>query len=349
MSSHPTSPNKHKVVARIVAGIIILAAVALVLFYQSKNSPLSEDAMLQADVVHISTPVPGRVEAFHVVENGKVKRGELLFSLDPTVYRLRVEQAEAELKVAMAAQEAKRRQIEAERSNLTVANEQVERALSNLSLTEKTLERLIPLNKKGYVTTQQVDDARTLHRDAQVSLRQAQAQAQAADSLVGNMDAADALVQVSQSALAIARRALADTNVYAPHDGLVVGLSVSSGEYVAPDQSLFTLINSEQWYATAFFRETDLMDVRPNACALVYALADPSVKIRGKVDSIGWGISSVDMIDLPRTLPIVQKSLNWVRVAQRFPVRVRLENAPENLLRVGASAVVVVKKHDDDC
>lgn len=347
--SHPISPNKHKAVARLVAAIIIVAAIALVLFYQWKHSPLSEDAMLQTDVVHISTPVPGRVEQFHVVENGKVKRGELLFTLDPTVYRLRVEQAEAELKSAMAARDLKQRQIKAEGANLTIANEQVERALSNLQLTEKTLERLIPLNKKGFVTTQQVDDARTLYQDAQVSLRQARAQALAAENLVGNLEAADALVQVSQSALAIARRALADTEVRAPHDGLIVGLSVSSGEYVAPDQSLFTLINTEQWYATAFFRETELMELKPNACALVYALADPSVAIKGKIDSIGWGISSTDMIDLPRVLPIVQKSLNWVRVAQRFPVRVRLGEAPENLLRIGASAVVVVKKHDDDC
>ncbi|MFV9474445.1 multidrug transporter subunit MdtN [Advenella sp. RU8] len=335
--------------ARFVAAIIILVAVALIFFYQLKNEPLSEDAMLQADVVHISTPVPGRVEQFHVTENGMVKRGELLFTLDPTVYRLRVAQAEAELKSAMAARDLKQRQIKAELSNVTIANEQVERALSNLSLTEKTLERLIPLNKKGYVTTQQVDDARTLYQDAQVSLRQARAQAQAAENLVGNMEAADALVEVAQSALAIAQRALADTEVSAPHDGLIVGLSVSSGEYVAPDQSLFTLINTEQWYATAFFRETELSELKPNACAVVYALADPSVAIKGKVDSIGWGISSTDMIDLPRVLPIVQKSLNWVRVAQRFPVRVRLENAPENLLRIGASAVVVVKKHDDDC
>ncbi len=347
--NHPSSPNKHKFVARFVAAIIILVAVALIFFYQLKNEPLSEDAMLQADVVHISTPVPGRVEQFHVTENGMVKRGELLFTLDPTVYRLRVAQAEAELKSAMAARDLKQRQIKAELSNVTIANEQVERALSNLSLTEKTLERLIPLNKKGYVTTQQVDDARTLYQDAQVSLRQARAQAQAAENLVGNMEAADALVEVAQSALAIAQRALADTEVRAPHDGLIVGLSVSSGEYVAPDQSLFTLINTEQWYATAFFRETELSELKPNACAVVYALADPSVAIKGKVDSIGWGISSTDMIDLPRVLPIVQKSLNWVRVAQRFPVRVRLENAPENLLRIGASAVVVVKKHDDDC
>ncbi len=346
--SQTASPPKKRVLARAVAAFIILGAIILILAYRWLSAPLSEDAILQANVVNISTPVPGRVETFHVAENARVKRGDLLFTLDPTTYRLRVEQAEAELKVAQAALDAKQRQIRAESANAAVANEQIERARANLQLTEKTLERLVPLAQKGYVTTQQVDDARTLNHDAQVSLKQAQAQAKAAESLVGTLEAAEALVQVSRSALAIAKRALADTEVRAPHDGLVVGLSVSSGEYVAPDQSLFTLINTEQWYAVAFFRETELMDIKPGACALVYAMADPSVAINGTVDSIGWGVSSADMIDLPRVLPIVQKSLNWVRVAQRFPVRVRLEEAPERLLRTGASATVVMR-HGDNC
>lgn len=346
--SHPASPNKKKFLARIAAVVIVLSTLILILVYHWASAPLSEDATLQANVVHVSTPVPGRVEKFHVAENGRVKRGELLFTLDSTVYRLRVEQAKAELKAAQAALDAKRRQLQAERSNVVIANEQIERARSNLQLTEKTLQRLVPLAKKGYVTTQQVDDAKTLNQDAQTSLKQATVQAQAAESLVGTLEAAEAVVQVSRSTLALAQRALADTEVHAPHDGLVVGLSVSSGEYVAPDQSLFTLINTEQWYATAFFRETELEDIHPGSCALVYALADPSVAISGTVDSIGWGVSSADLIHLPRTLPIVQKSLNWVRVAQRFPVRVRLKDAPESLLRIGASAVVVMR-HGDNC
>ena len=265
------SSNKLKIVAPLLATIIILAAVVLAVFYYLKMSPLSEDATLQADVVHISTPVAGRIEQFHVVENGQVKRGDLLFTLDPTVYRLRVEQAKAELKSALAVRDARQREINAELSNLTIASEQIERALSNLELSQTTLDRLVPLAKKGYVTQQQVDDARTLYQDAQVSLRQARAQEQAAKSLVGTTEGVEALVELSQSTLALAEHELKNTKVYAPHDGLIVGLSVSSGEYVAPDQSLFTLINTEAWFATAFFRETDLMEVKPGACALVYA------------------------------------------------------------------------------
>jgi multidrug efflux system membrane fusion protein len=128
-----------------------------------------------------------------------------------------------------------------------------------------------------------------------------------------------------------------------PHNGLVVGLKVSSGEHLGPDQSLFTLINTDQWYATALFRETDLASLRIGQCSQAYVLADPTRHIQGRIVSIGWGVANEDLIALPRSLPYVQKSLNWVRVAQRFPVRVLLENPPEELMRAGASASVVVR------
>lgn len=344
-------PHDHKKKWAWVAVLVILIttlALGWLTFKRVLSRPLSQDAVIQADVVHISTPVPGRVKQFHIREGSRVKRGDLLFSLDPAVYQLRVEQAEAELQMAEAALDAKRRGINAETANAAVAAEQIARARHNLMLAERTVQRLLPLADKGYVTQQQLDDATTLKRDAQVSLNQALSQAQAAQELVGSMDAAHAMVQVSRSALAIARKSLADTEVYAPHDGLVVGLSVTEGEYAAPDQSLFTLINTGSWHATAFFRETELADIMLGACASVYVLGWPEASITGRVENIGWGISSADMISLPRSLPYVQKSLNWVRVAQRFPVRVGLDVTDAGFLRMGASADVVIR-HGDSC
>lgn len=330
--------------------VIVLATLVLGWFTFKKvlSQPLSEDAVIQADVVHISTPVPGRVMQFNVREGSRVKRGELLFRLDPTVYRLRVEQAEAELLMAQAALDAKRRGVNAETANAAIADEQIARARHNLTLAERTYQRLLPLADKGYVTKQQLDDAATLRRDAEVSLKQALAQAEAAHELVGNMDAAQAMVQASRSALEIAKKSLADTEVHAPNDGLVVGLSVSEGEYAAPDQSLFTLINTDSWHATAFFRETELADIELGACASVYILGRPGTSIKGRVENIGWGISSVEAINLPRSLPYVQKSLNWVRVAQRFPVRIGLDASDQSFFRVGASADVVIR-HGGGC
>ncbi|MCS0501940.1 multidrug transporter subunit MdtN [Ancylobacter mangrovi] len=342
--------HRRSLLGSTIGALIIVGAIAAGWFYfrQAELNPLSEDAVLTANIVNIASTVPGKIVAIAVSENQKVARGSLLFAIDPEPYRLAVDQAKADLKIAEAARDTQRRTIAAEQSNAAIAAEQVNRARTNLALAEQTLGRLTPLLPKGYVTAQQVDDARTARDDARLSLNQAGKQAEAADSLVTTLDAADALVEARRAALAIAERNLANTEIRAPNDGRVVGLSVSTGEIVAPGQSVFTLIDTDNWYASAFFRETELGQITVGDCARVFTLADRSVNITGTVEGIGWGVVSEDILNIPRNLPYVPKSLNWVRIVQRFPVRIRLADPPENLMRMGASAVAIVH-HGDRC
>ena len=334
----------------IVAVAILAATAALGWFWlrRSENNPMSEDAVLSANVVNVAATVPGQVAVIGVAENQRVAKGDLLFALDPEPYRLIVEQARADLALAEATRDAQRRTIAAEQANAAVAKRQVERARTNLTLAEATLARLLPLAPQAYVTAQQVDDARTARDDAATSLDQALRQAEAAEALVSTLDASEALVAARQAALAIARHDLAATEVRAPHDGLVVGLTVSTGEIVAPGQSLFTLIDTGAWFASATFPETELARIAPGDCARVYVLADRSRPVTGRVEGIGWGVVSEDLVNLPRGAPYVPKSLNWVRIVQRFPVRIRLADPPAELMRTGASAVAVVR-HGHDC
>jgi multidrug efflux system membrane fusion protein len=153
----------------------------------------------------------------------------------------------------------------------------------------------------------------------------------------------EATVQARTAALGIAQRQLDDTIVRAAHNGLVVGLTVSTGEMVAPAQSLFTLINTEEWFAVANFRETDLSSISVGDCATVFSMLDRKVPIKGIVQGIGWGVVDQDRVNIPRSVPYVERSLNWVRVAQRFPVRIRLQEPPPDLMRLGASAAVEIK------
>lgn len=342
--------HKRSLLGTSVAALIIVGAIVLGWLYlhRAENNPLSEDAVLTANVINIASTVAGRIVALPVAENQKVTRGELLFAIDPEPYRLAADQARADLRFAEATRDGQRRTISAERSNAAIAAEQVTRARTNLALAEQTLARLTPLLPKGYVTAQQVDDARTARDDARTSLAQANRQAEAADSLVSTLDASDALVEARRAALAIAERALANTEVRAPHDGRIVGLTISTGEIVAPGQSIFTLVNTENWFASASFRETELPSIAVGDCARVYALADRSRAIAGTVEGIGWGVISEDVVNLPRGLPYVPKSLNWVRIVQRFPVRIRLIDPPEDLMRMGGSAVAIVH-HGERC
>ncbi|TPW33364.1 multidrug transporter subunit MdtN [Martelella alba] len=307
-----------------------------------RSNILSQDATLTADITNISASVPGRVSEIFVAENDRVTKGQLLLTLDDTVYRLQVTQAEGDLKAAEAAYETQQRNIAAEQANAAVAEQQIERARVNLDLATKTLDRLLPLQPKGYVTDQQVQDARTAKLDAEVSLQQALQQSTAANALVSSPEASLALIQSRQAALDIAKRNLANTRVYAPHNGRVVGLIFSAGQYIVTGQSVFTLVNTDKWYATALYREGELNDIRVGTCATVYVMADKSVPVKGHVQGIGWGVASEGAINIPRSLPYVPKELDWVRIAQRFPVRIALDNPPEHLMRIGASASSVV-------
>ncbi len=337
--------RRHPPVGKLISLAIVVLAIGFG-FYALRRSallPSSDAATIDADVVHVAASVGGRIISIPVTENMLVSEGDLLFQIDPVPHRLAVSQAEADLDLAEAALDTQRRVLSTQRSTVAVAKEQTLRATTNLELATRTVERLTPLAAKGYVPTQQLDQAQTAQHDAETSLRQAREQEAAAERAVGTEEGAEAAVRARQAALGIARRALEDTTVRAPHAGRVTGLTVSTGEIVAPSQALFTLVNTEEWFAVANFRETDLAEIAPGDCATVFSMVDRRVPIKGVVLGIGYGVLDTDRINLPRSLPYVERSLNWVRVAQRFPVRVRLENPPERLARLGASAVVEVR------
>jgi membrane fusion protein, multidrug efflux system len=306
---------------RLISISVIALAVALALyaFHESNTHPTSSDSSIDADLVHVAAAVGGRIIQLPVVENMRVAEGSLLFQIDPLPYRLAVEQSAAELGIA--------------RSNAAVVADQTKSAQENHDLAARTLERLRPLAAKGYVPQQQLDQAQVSEKDTATKLIQAQ-ESQAA---------ADATVRARTAALGIAQRQLDDTTVRATHNGLVVGLAVSTGEMVIPSQALFTLINTDEWFAVANFRETDLSSMSVGDCSTVFSMLDRKVPIKGIIQGIGWGVIDQDRVNVPRSVPYVERSLNWVRVAQRFPVRVRLERPPQELMRLGASAVVEIK------
>jgi len=306
---------------RLISIVVIVFAITLALYalYQSNAYPTSSDASIDADVVHVAAAVGGRIIQLPVAENMRVNKGSLLFQIDQLPYRLAVEQSTAELSISS--------------SNVVVAVDQSKSAQENHDLATRTLDRLRPLAASGYVPQQQLDQAQVAERDTATKLIQAQ-ELQAA---------AGATARARTAALGIVQRQLDDTTVKAPHNGLVVGLTISTGEFVIPAQSLFTLINTDEWFTVANFRETDLSSIAVGDCATVYSMLDRKVPIKGVVQGIGWGVKDQDRVNIPRSVPYVERSLNWVRVAQRFPVRIQLEHPPQNLMRLGASAVVEIK------
>jgi membrane fusion protein, multidrug efflux system len=341
--------DKKSIFGIIATCVLIIPGIALGwLYYQhSLSNPLSDDAILTADTVNVASQVTGQIIQLSVTENQKVQRGDLLITIDPLPYQLAVDQAQADLRVAEAARDTQARNIGGQQSSAQVATEQITRAQEDLDLAEQSLARLTALFP-CCVSKQQVDNARTARDNAKIAVEQAKDQSQAATIVVNTLDSANASVQSSQAALAIARHNLAYTTIRASHDGRVVGVTTSTGQVVGAGQPIFTLINTENWYASASFSEVELTNIKVGSCATVYVLSDRSRPIMGKVDGIGWGVTSDELVNSPQALPSVPKTLNWVRLEQRFPVRIKLIDPPEQLTRIGASAVVVVH-HDQSC
>jgi multidrug efflux system membrane fusion protein len=186
-------------------------------------------------------------------------------------------------------------------------------AKAQLVLATTTLARTEPLLGNGYVTAEQVDQQRA-----------------AKESATANE--------------ALAERDLTNTTMKAPFDGKIIGLNVTVGEFAVSGHPLFTMIDTGRWFAVANFRETEIADMKAGSPATVYVMAHPDRTLHGHVDSVGWGVLPDDAT-VVNGIPRIPKTLNWVRLAQRFPVRILLENPPDDLMRLGASAVAVV--HDD--
>jgi multidrug efflux system membrane fusion protein len=329
----------------LISLVIIAVAIGFAIYMLQRNAimPTTDDASIDADVVHVAAEVGGRIIDIPVEENSAVRKGDLLFQIDPAPYQFAVDQVRGNLAAAKAALETRRRFLSTQRSDAAIAADQTRSAETNLDLATRTVARLRPLAGKGFVPTQQLDQAQTAQRDATTALQQAREKEAAAIKAIDTDAAALATVQALQADLEIAERHLHDTSVRATHAGRVVGLAVLNGEMVAPGQSLFTLVGTENWFAVGNFRETDLHAIQIGDCATVYSMIDRAVAIKGIVQGLGTGVLDTDRVNVPRSVPYVERSLNWVVVAQRFPVRIRLVNPPQNLVRLGATAVIEMK------
>ncbi|MFT8807767.1 MAG: multidrug transporter subunit MdtN [Gluconobacter sp.] len=305
--------------------------------------PSSDSGTIDAEMVHVASTVGGRLKELDVTVNQHVHKGDVLYRLDPEPYELTVRQAQANLDLASAEVENQTRLLSIKTSNAATADDQVIRAQTNRDLAARTVQRLQPLAGKSYIPWQQYDQARVALHDAEVSLAQSRNQSVAATTAIGDLKSSIAARDASQAALDHARYELRQTTVIAPADGYVTSLRVKPGEVLAPSQVLFTLIADDEWFAMANIREINLGAVRIGDCVTVHSMIDRRTPLRGHVESIGWGVLSVDSAGIARSLPIVPRQMDWVHVAQRFPVRIRLEKTNPLLLRLGATATVEIR------
>ena len=289
---HDVEPGKF--IRKIVTVIIVAGAVLITLYVWGiiERHPRTDDAAARANVVGIAPRVSGQTIKLNVQDNQAVRKGDVLFEIDPEDYRLILEKAKAELAT-------------------------VDRQLAQA---QDTLHRMEPLLPHGFETAENVDKART-----------------AVTTLQAQREGAIATINLEELHLSYCK-------VIAPFDGLVINLNISAGAHVTAGVSVFSLLDTTKWYVIANFREAEIRHMAPGSEAMVYLSSAPNQRFRGKVQGIGWAVKPEGELDLPPSgVPYIKRELNWVRVAQRFPVRIEVENPDQELFRMGASAVAIIK------
>jgi multidrug efflux system membrane fusion protein len=260
--------------------------------------------------------------------------------------------------------------IDAARAAVTRAQAAAAAAEARLKLATNDYQRIEPLLQKQYVTVEQVDQANTAVRVAQGSYEEAQAallqaQAQLAQATLRHSEAssqaAESEAKLGQAIHAVdrvetpesqrparaakvdsARLDLERTRVVAPFDAYVTNLNISVGAYAHPGTPLFTLIDTRAWYVIANYRESKLKNIPLGTHVDVYLMGHPDRRFNGRVESIGYGVFPEDG-KVAGGLPNIERTLNWVHLSARFPVRVRIEDPDPLLFRIGATAVTIVR------
>ena len=301
-------------------------------------TPYTQQARLQAYVVPVSAEVAGQVRRVAVGNNQQVRRGELLFELDPEQYRIALGRAQADY-------DAARRQVGAHTAGIDSAQASLAAAQANERKARQDAERLRRLYEEdqGTVSVRRLEGAQATYEQARSQVAAARAEVERAREQEGGSDDDNAQLRSAAANLEKARLDLARTQVRADSDGRITDLKVDVGHYVGAGSPLMTLIATHDLWISADMTENNLGRLRSGTPVLVVLDSLPGEVLHGRIRSIGQAVSS-GQAPPPGQLPTVQNSREWLRSAQRFPVIVGLDPDQEvdtTQLRVGGQAEVM--------
>ena len=278
----------------ITLAVVALALVAALLLYaRYLTKPWTRDAYVRANVVGVAPRIAGPIVQIPVKDNQAVKKGDLLFQIDPRTFQAALDQA----KGVLAQTQAKLVDLEA------------------------NAKRAVDLLAKNVISREQYDD-----------------QVQAFEEAKADVEAAQATVENSQLNLEF-------TTVVSPVDGYLTNVNTSPGTYVAAGQQLLALVDTSTFWVAAYFKETQISHVQPGDKVSVTLMGHNGQPFEGEVVSTAWGIFVQDGSTAGnQMLPDVPQTIDWVRLPNRFPVRVHITGQPPVPLRIGQTASVAVTK-----
>lgn len=317
----------------LMASLPLALLVGGTMWYIANDHYVSTDnAYVQQDKLSVSAEVSGRITQVLVKENQMVKAGQLLFMIDAEPFRLAAEQADA----SMAGAQAKIVGLETE---LSTSGVDINSAEEDVSFFEKEYHRQSALMQRGFTTKARLQAAEHALSEARSKLANARADAQKAQAALATGTAVPGVNPAVAAARVQKEKALLDlsrTQVRAPADGIVSQSDrLQVGQMMVTGLPALSIVTSGKGWVEANFKETDLDVIRVGQPAEVKFDAYPDLKLRGHVSSIGAGTGSEFSV-----LPAQNANGNWVKVTQRVPVRIAIDDQPPRAMIAGLSAKV---------
>ena len=318
----------------VTLAILLLASWVGYVYVQHQDKyPSTDDAYIQSNIVNIAPQVTGHILSVNVKENETVEAGTVLFVIDPQPFQIALDLAKSQLDNSTT-------QVKALESAVQSAKASVDAQEAGMVLAEKQYKRIETLYKQGNVSSTLMDQTTDQRNQAKAQYQASLAKWHETEKQLGQVGDQNARNKIAQDNVNQAQLNLDHTVVKAPAAGIVSNLTLRPGDEVTTAQNLFAIIESGQWWAQSNFKETQLNRIHPGQSATIQLDMYPDEKIQGTVESIGYG--SGDTFAL---LPAENATGNWVKVTQRFPVRISINSTNKeilNSLRVGASCTVTI-------
>jgi multidrug resistance efflux pump len=350
-----TARKKPTARIRVVPFLITLgtAAIAVILGWAMwdayMGTPWTRDGTVRNYVVTMAPEVAGRIVELPIVDNQFVHKGDLLLVIDPTDYNIAVELSEAAVRQAQANAQSIEAQIGVQQEQITASQAEVEHAQAALTFAQQQAARYRDLAQKEVGTVQMEQQTASQLSQNQAALQNAQATLALAHrqiaALKAQLASADAGVAQATARLHQARVNLDRTQIRCPVSGWVTNLLVRLGDYAPIGRNIISVVDADSFWVDAYFQETQLASIRDGDPASVKLIGYRQI-IRGEVAGVARGINVPNAQPDQAGLATVNPIFTWVRLAQRVPVRIRIDQVPDGVrLVAGATATVEVEPH----
>jgi multidrug resistance efflux pump len=316
---------------------ILLVILVIIAYYvvSDRDTPFTTDAYAQAYVIQVAPRIEGQVVRVCVTENQAVTKGDLMFEIDPRPFADQVSLLEARRVAAI-------QEVAQMDSELKAAKADDARLAAEEAYARTVQEQETAIYRQHATTDRKYVEAVQRYKAAKAALELSRAKVSKAEqALAARIGAKHAVVVEAEAQLALARLNLDWTRVYAPANGYVTNVQLCAGSYIRTGTPVLTCIDSDQWWIVANLREGSLEKVRPGQRVGLTLNTYPGRIFSATVDTIGWGVNEGQ--GLPSgALPAIGEPANWIRLAQRFQVRISPQLPSDCPLRVGATASVAI-------